>query len=315
MLIYKATNKINNKIYVGQTTHSLSYRKRQHENNHLYRSTHKTAFSMAIFKYGKENFDWEVLCTANTIEELNKLEEFYIDKLDCLCSTGKGYNIRFGGLNMKHSETTKLKIGAAQTGDRNHMFGRRGIDSPSSKRLIDIHTGEIFESATICANKLGMSQSKICSVCRGDRGSTGGRVFRYIDKDNNCIEPTVAAAPFRKRVIRVYTGEIYNNCADTVKSINSTRRSSLSSALKDTGYGYLYGVLYKYEGVTIPDDYVPGRRKTGSYKVLNLTDNVTFDSITSASESVDGCKSGLARALKNNSDSCKYKCKEWKRIL
>ena len=54
MIIYKVTNIINNKIYIGQTIHSLNIRKSQHERSHEY--GYKTAFSNAIKKYGKENF-------------------------------------------------------------------------------------------------------------------------------------------------------------------------------------------------------------------------------------------------------------------
>lgn len=56
MIIYKVTNIINNKIYIGQTIHSLNIRKSQHERSHEY--GYKTAFSNAIKKYGKENFIW-----------------------------------------------------------------------------------------------------------------------------------------------------------------------------------------------------------------------------------------------------------------
>ena len=50
MIIYKVTNIINNKIYIGQTIHSLNIRKSQHERSHEY--GYKTAFSNAIKKYG-----------------------------------------------------------------------------------------------------------------------------------------------------------------------------------------------------------------------------------------------------------------------
>ena len=59
MIIYKVTNIINNKIYIGQTIHSLNIRKSQHERSHEY--GYKTAFSNAIKKYGKENFIWEII--------------------------------------------------------------------------------------------------------------------------------------------------------------------------------------------------------------------------------------------------------------
>lgn len=78
-IIYLVTNKINNKVYVGQTINTLNRRRINHlaaarnENDNLY-------FHRAIKKYGEENFDWKVLDKANNQEELNNLECFYIKK-------------------------------------------------------------------------------------------------------------------------------------------------------------------------------------------------------------------------------------------
>jgi len=95
-IIYKATNKINNKIYIGQTTQSLEDRIYFHK----YRAynelnvTH-THFINAIRKYGINNFIWEVIDEANTQEELNEKEIYWIKYYN---SIENGYNIQPGGL-------------------------------------------------------------------------------------------------------------------------------------------------------------------------------------------------------------------------
>lgn len=96
MIIYKVTNIINNKIYIGQTIHSLNIRKSQHERSHEY--GYKTAFSNAIKKYGKENFIWEIIYETDCIDDLNRMESFYIDKYKSLV-TENGYNLKGGGGN------------------------------------------------------------------------------------------------------------------------------------------------------------------------------------------------------------------------
>ena len=73
MIIYKVINIINNKIYIGQTIHSLNIRKSQHERSHEY--GYKTAFSNAIKKYGKENFIWEIIYETDYLDEENKVIE------------------------------------------------------------------------------------------------------------------------------------------------------------------------------------------------------------------------------------------------
>ena len=87
------------------------------------------------------------------------------------------------------SEETKRKIGEAQKGSLNHMYGKKGFDNFSSKAVIEITTNKVFGSASVAAEKLEVNFSHVCAVARGDRGSTGGYVFRYLDENNNPIRP------------------------------------------------------------------------------------------------------------------------------
>lgn len=86
--IYKTTNLINNKIYIGKKV-SKKYL------GTAYLGSGKL-IKRAIEKYGKENFQVEQLNTANTKEKLNELEKFYISYYN---STNReiGYNISIGG--------------------------------------------------------------------------------------------------------------------------------------------------------------------------------------------------------------------------
>jgi len=116
-IIYCVTNIINNKKYIGQTTKSLKVRKR----NHL--STIKrneTAFQKAINKYGKENFTWEIIDHAHSLEELNSKEIFWIDYYN---TYGKnGYNMTLGGQGGNKSTGKKRVEYLKQKQDDNHPF-------------------------------------------------------------------------------------------------------------------------------------------------------------------------------------------------
>lgn len=94
MIVYKAVNKINGKIYVGQTQHSLEARKQQHFKKA--REGYKTHFYSAIRKYGEDAFEFSVICTAETKADLNLLETYYIQKYN---SIQNGYNMVDGGDN------------------------------------------------------------------------------------------------------------------------------------------------------------------------------------------------------------------------
>ena len=94
MIIYRATNTINGKCYIGQTRGSLEIRKRKHLN--AARNGGTTNFYKAIRKYGEDAFVWEVICEAKTAKELNFLETYYIGFYDSL---RHGYNMIDGGDN------------------------------------------------------------------------------------------------------------------------------------------------------------------------------------------------------------------------
>lgn len=97
--IYKYTNKINNKSYIGQSV-NIERRRRQHIASSYYTksNTYNTVFHKAIRKYGEENFTFEII-TLCKIEELDILEKHYIQKFNTLFPNG--YNMTSGGENAR----------------------------------------------------------------------------------------------------------------------------------------------------------------------------------------------------------------------
>ena len=124
--IYKITNNINKKIYIGKTTRSVTKRWNEHirESNSNKDNNH---FHNAIRKYGEDSFEVTILdtITETTKEQLDRhlmvLEKTYIEHYD---SFNNGYNETLGGdgvcgrtgeknsfYGKKHSAETKKKIG------------------------------------------------------------------------------------------------------------------------------------------------------------------------------------------------------------
>lgn len=93
MYIYKITNKINNKIYIGQTTKTINLRWQRHCTDALNNRTN-TKFARAIRKYGKDNFIVEQIDTANNKDELNQKEIYWINYYNSII---EGYNSVDGG--------------------------------------------------------------------------------------------------------------------------------------------------------------------------------------------------------------------------
>lgn len=88
--IYKITNKINGKFYVGQ---SVDIKRRWKEHKIISREEN-LSIKKAIKKYGVENFDFSILEECN-IEILNQQEEYYISMLN------PKYNRTKGGVGAK----------------------------------------------------------------------------------------------------------------------------------------------------------------------------------------------------------------------
>lgn len=104
MYIYKIKNKINNKIYIGQSTKPINKSRDYFGSGIL--------IQKAIKKYGISNFEKTILCECKTRWELNEKEIYYISKYK---SNEQGYNISDGGnggnlgdvVNNKISNTVK----------------------------------------------------------------------------------------------------------------------------------------------------------------------------------------------------------------
>lgn len=107
MIIYKATNKTTKKEYIGLTKNKLSKRKADHKRKAKLGKS-KMAFHDAIRKYGFEDFDLEVIDSAETLEELNEKEIFWIKKLNTLVPNG--YNLEQGGKVKVFLEETLQKM-------------------------------------------------------------------------------------------------------------------------------------------------------------------------------------------------------------
>lgn len=106
-LVYKFTNIINSKIYIGQTK-NLNDRIKQHKKSAKYNKGNM-AISKAIAKYGFENFNVDILDYAYSVDELNQLEEHYINSLNSL--TPQGYNIQeYCNGNQVWSDERKLEV-------------------------------------------------------------------------------------------------------------------------------------------------------------------------------------------------------------
>ena len=128
--IYKCTNNVNGKIYIGYTHKTLEKRIIEHKcsvntgSNYL---LHK-----AMRKYGFENFSWELIFESFDKDyALNQLENDFILEYNSYFENGNGYNMTFGGQGgmsgKKHSEETKQKMRIARKNSLSQVRNPSGI--------------------------------------------------------------------------------------------------------------------------------------------------------------------------------------------
>jgi len=199
-IIYRITNKINNKVYIGQTVYDFDKR----YCNNLVRCTHNNHLKSSIIKYGIDNFkiDKEI-DKAFSKEELNDKEIYWIKFYNCM--KPNGYNLCEGGGNTKgyhHTEETKAKFRACKVGlnwgKDNPFYGKTHSDETKArfsklrkgrketeewirkkqeanfKKVINLDTLEVFISVKAAADKYKLKDTHISRVCKGKRNKTGG---------------------------------------------------------------------------------------------------------------------------------------------
>lgn len=201
MIIYKITNKINGKLYIGLTSVSLRERWTNHKSNCRNAAKYTSALYCAMRKYGAENFIIEIIDTAQTIEELNIKEKTYIKALNTL-SPG-GYNLDEGGGSQNCHPETRKKISAKLKGRaiKNRMNGapkgrpvsdeRKAQISKTMtevaqpwkyKAVLVVETGAVYASINIASEVLRIHRGIISSLLKtGCRHKKTGFTFKLVD--------------------------------------------------------------------------------------------------------------------------------------
>lgn len=127
--IYKITNDINQKVYIGKTEKSIKERFKEHCRDYKYSRCEKRPLYAAMKKYGIEHFHVELVEETNNPEER---EQYWIKFYNSYGSTG--YNATMGGDGKKYIDINKLieaynRLGtivavSQETGHSGYYIGR-----------------------------------------------------------------------------------------------------------------------------------------------------------------------------------------------
>jgi len=196
--IYMLKNKINGKIYIGQTIRPIHRRFKEHR---LGKSSECVAIYRAIQYHGWENFEKDYYYCPD--EDLNFDEELLVREMDTL-SPG-GYNLKTGGGCGKMSEETKQKMSESHFGEKNHNYGKTPSDETKQKlregRLGKPHTEE---------TKKEMSKTR-----KGENNHNSKRLYQY-GPDGTFINSFGSSGEAARHLVKICGSKI-RACARGVK--------------------------------------------------------------------------------------------------
>jgi group I intron endonuclease len=152
MVIYKVTNLLNGKIYVGQDSNNRD----EYFGSGIW-------ISRSIKKYGRKNFKKEIIEVCSSLEELNNKEIFWISKLNST-DPNIGYNVHNGGTggdrytNNPRIDEIKEKARLKNLGNNNPFYGKshtieskksisekqkgKFVSEETKKKISDSHKGK-----------------------------------------------------------------------------------------------------------------------------------------------------------------------------
>ena len=185
--IYKITNKVNKKVYIGQTKEKVETRFQKH-----FYGKSCIALIAALNKYGKESFIIETLATTTDYQTANYLEAYFIIQYNSLANDN-GYNIMEGGASRGITKQTRQRMSASAKRslqsnpilrDKRISYlqkakRRSGHAAVNRRAILCYETGIIYSSVTQAAEALDLDPSSISKVARGVLMRTGGFTFSY----------------------------------------------------------------------------------------------------------------------------------------
>ena len=258
--IYKITNKINNKCYIGQSI-DINRRWLEHKNPNNW--DRKSILYDAFKKYDIENFSFEIIeeCAQ---EELNEKEKYWIQYYN---SYYNGYNSTLGGdgtflydykklvdLYLIHKSTKKVaEIADCHTHTVENALKTFNINAEGKKekrpiKQIDPNTLKvinIYDSIGEAAKALGKkSNGQISNALNGITNSAYGYLWKDIDFDETTLKP-IKIKKYKKEICQIDKDtnkiiKVYESAQAACKElgISASNLSKVLSKERNTAGGF-----------------------------------------------------------------------------
>ena len=240
--IYKITNIINDKVYVGSAV-NINYRFKTHKrllNNNKHFNTH---LQSSYNKNGKENFKFEIIELVNE-DVLLERETFWISFM-MSNNPDYGYNKRLivnSNLGIKLSEETKKKLRESHLGHKRTDEANKKIIKSQYKPICQFDKNGNFikryNSLKEAANSIGVKYTtSITSCLKGKIFSAFGYIWKYSDNKKNLIKDRIDNRNVKIKITCGLTKKItiFNSIKECCESLKISR-ATIFRRLKSKNY-------------------------------------------------------------------------------
>ena len=158
---------------------------------------------IAFREFGISNFTFEVVDTLPTWEAMIEAEHNWIIKENC---------VKPNGYNQTHQTDSPMldpAVAKKMSDTKREKYGKRVCEIDSIKNIL-----YIWNSLAEASEATGLDRFKISNVCNGTRLTTGNRVFRFLNDENQIIEPEV-------KVNKVQSNRITKSSKKVIKMNNN----------------------------------------------------------------------------------------------
>lgn len=291
--IYKISNIVNDKLYIGQTINRIDKRFNDHLSAARTYHNHNMIILRAINKYGENNFHISLVETvscdsqSDLRKKLNDREIYYISYYNSL--NPNGYNLTKGGYSASLNSMSKV--------DQYDLNGNL-INTFDSLQIAK----ENFASSAKASTNIG-------SACRGESMTAYGYVWRYhnepFDKypiyENNFNRVEIDQYSIDGKYIRTFNsasdaGKYFNKITKSGKGQSSHIIQCCTGSRKSA-----YGYIWRYHNDPFDKYQIEPKKATKIINQYSKNDKFikTYYSIREASKETGACETTIVPCCKH----------------
>ena len=273
--VYRATNLINGKYYIGKTKYSMEERRQSH-----YTEVPNTYFHRALRKYGRDNFEWDILFESDDEGHLYRKEKLYIKLFDTYIP--HGYNMTTGG-----------------DGQYSREFSSYWKDS-NNQRAVDlgvpcycVELNKVYRTGAEAYRDTGVSTNTIRALCK----EPFRKSFKYHFCNATEAEIRILQDAYMNDVLQYgkhITDENRKNMSKAQK--NRVLTKDVSDRLREEKRQFMLSDKNPFRGKHITSEMLEkrrctrltngtsfaGKRNPSARAVINLNDGKIFDTMKEA---------------------------------